>query len=318
AEEAATGIQGALNRLSTEWELFKASLVDSEAAVAGIDAVRGTVEMLQAAFDTLAKYKDIFKALAVGIGIAALIALVPRATEAVLGLASAFKTLLPLLVANPWTLAAVAVAAVGAGLVYYADHVDAATQAQKTLDAAQKQSIELNKALTASREQSTQALADYATAAESTVAEIEGTLTTLQESLTAALDFGKLSSGVEAPWMSYLIDDSVFATLDTFEQRLVDLRTEASQTGDYQTLQRAVNDLASEARASGKDTAELQKAIEDTQRVAALGIRLQVNLDGYEDVRRKLNQLKYLRELYDGASVGLAETDWREERDRKN
>ncbi|MEG2140690.1 MAG: tape measure protein, partial [Bilophila sp.] len=112
AEEAAKGIQGALNRLSTEWTLFKASLVDSEAAVAGIDAVRGTVAMLQAAFDTLAKYKDIFKALAVGIGIAALIALVPRATEAVLGLASAFKTLLPLLVANPWTLAAVAVAAV--------------------------------------------------------------------------------------------------------------------------------------------------------------------------------------------------------------
>ena len=102
AEAASQGLQGAINRLSTEWTLFKSSLIDSDAAVAGIDAVRGAVGGLQAAFDLLAKYKDVFKALAVGAGITTLISLVPRATEAVLGLASAFKTLLPLVIANPW------------------------------------------------------------------------------------------------------------------------------------------------------------------------------------------------------------------------
>lgn len=43
AEAAANGLQGQLNRLSTEWTLFKSSLVDSDAAVAGINAVRGAV-----------------------------------------------------------------------------------------------------------------------------------------------------------------------------------------------------------------------------------------------------------------------------------
>ncbi len=69
AEAAANGLQGQLNRLSTEWTLFKSSLSISDAAVAGINAVRGAVGGLQTAFDTLAKYKDIFKALAVGAGL---------------------------------------------------------------------------------------------------------------------------------------------------------------------------------------------------------------------------------------------------------
>ena len=44
AIEASKGVQGALNKLSTEWELYKASLMDSDTAVAGINAVRGALE----------------------------------------------------------------------------------------------------------------------------------------------------------------------------------------------------------------------------------------------------------------------------------
>ena len=46
AEAAANGIQGSLNRLSTQWELFKASLIDSDAAIAGINTLRGAIEGL--------------------------------------------------------------------------------------------------------------------------------------------------------------------------------------------------------------------------------------------------------------------------------
>ena len=117
----------------------------------------------------------------------------------------------------------------------------------------------------------------------------------LQESMNSALNFGKMSSAAEAPWMAYLMDDSVFDTLNEFEQRLVDLRTEAAKTGDWQTLQRAVNELAKEAQTSGKDTAELQKAIEDTQRAAALGIKLSIELSGYEATIQKLQRIRYLQ-----------------------
>ena len=318
AEAASQGLQGAINRLSTEWTLFKSSLVDSDAAVAGVNAVRGAVGGLQAAFDLLAKYKDVFKALAVGAGITTLISLVPRATEAVLGLASAFKTLLPLVIANPWVWAAAAIGAVAAGAYYYAESVDAATQAQKALDAAQKESIEINNALAKSQDLSASSLESYAKIAESTVSDIESKMSKLQESMNSALNLGKMSSAAEAPWMAYLMDDSVFNTLDEFEQRLVALRTEAAKTGDWQTLKRELDELAKEAQASGKDTAELQKAIEDTQRAANLGIQLSIQLNGYEETIRKLQRIRYLQKLYDGETVPYNESDWREKRDREN
>ena len=318
AEAASQGLQGALNRLSTEWTLFKSSIVDSDAAVAGINAVRGAVGGLQTAFDVLAKYKDIFKALAVGAGLATMISLAPRATKALLDYAAAFKTLLTLAAANPWVLAGVAIGGVIAGLVLYAEKVDAVTQAQKSFDTAQKNSIEINEALTKSQDISTRSLENYAKIAESTVTDIEAKMGKLQESMNSALSFGKMSSATEAPWMAYLMDDSVFDTLNEFEQRLVDLRTEAAKTGDWQTLQRAVNELAKEAQASGKDTAELQKAIEDTQRAAALGINLSIQLNGYEETILKLQRIRYLQKLYDGEPVPYNESDWREARDRKN
>lgn len=318
AEAASQGLQGAINRLSTEWTLFKSSLVDSDAAVAGINAVRGAVGGLQTAFDTLAKYKDIFKALAVGAGLATMISLVPRATKALLDYSAAFKTLLTLAAANPWVLAGIAIGGVVAGLVLYAEKVDAVTQAQKSFDTAQRNSIEINEALAKSQDLSARSLENYAKIAESTVTDIEAKMGKLQESMNSALNFGKMSSAAEAPWMAYLMDDSVFDTLNEFEQRLVDLRTEAAKTGDWQTLQRAVNELAKEAQTSGKDTAELQKAIEDTQRAAALGIKLSIELSGYEATIQKLQRIRYLQKLYDGEAVPYSESDWREKRDREN
>ena len=315
AEAASQGLQGAINRLSTEWTLFKSSLVDSDAAVAGINAVRGAVGGLQTAFDTLAKYKDIFKALAVGAGLATMISLVPRATKALLDYSAAFKTLLTLAAANPWVLAGIAIGGVVAGLVLYAEKVDAVTQAQKSFDTAQRNS---NEALAKSQDLSARSLENYAKIAESTVTDIEAKMGKLQESMNSALNFGKMSSAAEAPWMAYLMDDSVFDTLNEFEQRLVDLRTEAAKTGDWQTLQRAVNELAKEAQTSGKDTAELQKAIEDTQRAAALGIKLSIELSGYEATIQKLQRIRYLQKLYDGEAVPYSESDWREKRDREN
>ena len=87
AEEAAKGMQGSLNRLSTEWERLKASFVDSDTAVAGINALRVAVEGLQALFDALSEYSGLFKALAVGAGVSAGVA----------ALVASLKTCLPLL-----------------------------------------------------------------------------------------------------------------------------------------------------------------------------------------------------------------------------
>ena len=44
-KEAAKGMQGSLNRLSTEWERLKASFVDLDTAVAGINALRVAVKV---------------------------------------------------------------------------------------------------------------------------------------------------------------------------------------------------------------------------------------------------------------------------------
>lgn len=44
AEEAAKGVQQAINRMSTEWELFKASILNSDAVVTAINAVTSALE----------------------------------------------------------------------------------------------------------------------------------------------------------------------------------------------------------------------------------------------------------------------------------
>lgn len=306
AEAASQGLQGAINRLSTEWTLFKSSLVDSDAAVAGINAVRGAVGGLQAAFDTLAKYKDIFKALAVGAGLAGIVALAPKAADAVLGLAASFKVLLPLL-ANPWTLTLAAIGAAAAGVYYYAEQADVATQAQRDLNSAQELSVRINKELADSTEDSADSLGARAEAARNQ-------LEALQNARQSVLD--SMSSENESAFAGWN-----FASLSAnkFVDAIDRLKAEASKTGDFKGFEDALKNIELEARAAGKDTGEFKDALSDARATAALGIKLDISIQGMENL---FNVQSWLRKFVGAYGISLSEvsphgqkTDWKEQRD---
>ena len=306
AEAASQGLQGAINRLSTEWTLFKSSLVDSDAAVAGINAVRGAVGGLQAAFDTLAKYKDIFKALTVGAGLAGIVALAPKAADAVLGLAASFKVLLPLL-ANPWTLALAAIGAAAAGVYYYAEQADVATQAQRALNSAQELSVRINKELADSTEDSADSLGARAEAARNQ-------LEALQNARQSVLD--SMSSENESAFAGWN-----FASLSAnkFVDAIDRLKAEASKSGDFKGFEDALRNIELEARAAGKDTGEFKDALSDARATAALGIKLDISIQGMENL---FNVQSWLRKFVGAYGISLSEvsphgqkTDWKEQRD---
>lgn len=306
AEAASQGLQGAINRLSTEWTLFKSSLVDSDAAVAGINAVRGAVGGLQTAFDTLVKYKDIFKALAVGAGLAGIVALAPKAADAVLGLAASFKVLLPLL-ANPWTLALAAIGAAAAGVYYYAEQADVATQAQRALNSAQELSVRINKELADSTEDSADSLGARAEAARNQ-------LEALQNARQSVLD--SMSSENESAFAGWN-----FASLSAnkFVDAIDRLKAEASKTGDFKGFEDALRNIELEARAAGKDTGEFKDALSDARATAALGIKLDISIQGMENL---FNVQSWLRKFVGAYGISLSEvsphgqkTDWKEQRD---
>lgn len=307
AEAASQGLQGAINRLSTEWTLFKSSLVDSDAAVAGVNAVRGAVGGLQAAFDLLAKYKDVFKALAVGAGIATLISLVPRATEAVLGLASAFKTLLPLVIANPWVWAAAAIGAVAAGIYYYSERTDVATQAQRELNDAQELSIELNKKLAEGTKDSADGLDARTEAAKKQ-------LEALQTARQSILDSMSPDKG-----LSFDSWNRAILSANKFIAAIEQAKDEASKTGDFKGLEEALKNIELEARAAGQDTDKFKSIMSDARAVAALGIKLDISIGGMEKL---YNLQSWLRSFVGTYGVSLSEitpngqkTDWKEQRD---
>jgi tape measure domain-containing protein len=306
AEAASQGLQGAINRLSTEWTLFKSSIVDSDAAVAGINAVRGAVGGLQTAFDTLVKYKDIFKALAVGAGLAGIVALAPKAADAVLGLAASFKVLLPLL-ANPWTLALAAIGAAAAGVYYYAEQADVATQAQRALNSAQELSVRINKELADSTEDSADSLGARAEAARNQ-------LEALQNARQSVLD--SMSSENESAFAGWN-----FASLSAnkFVDAIDRLKAEASKTGDFKGFEDALRNIELEARAAGKDTGEFKDALSDARATAALGIKLDISIQGMENL---FNVQSWLRKFVGAYGISLSEvsphgqkTDWKEQRD---
>ena len=307
AEAASQGLQGAINRLSTEWTLFKSSLVDSDAAVAGVNAVRGAVGGLQAAFDLLAKYKDVFKALAVGAGITTLISLVPRATEAVLGLASAFKTLLPLVIANPWVWAAAAIGAVAAGIYYYSERTDVATQAQRELNDAQELSIELNKKLAEGTKDSADGLDARTEAAKKQ-------LEALQTARQSILDSMSPDKG-----LSFDSWNRAILSANKFIAAIEQAKDEASKTGDFKGLEEALKNIELEARAAGQDTDKFKSIMSDARAVAALGIKLDISIGGMEKL---YNLQSWLRSFVGTYGVSLSEitpngqkTDWKEQRD---
>ena len=108
------------------------------------------------------------------------------------------------------------------------------------------------------------------------------------------------------------------SSLNNYQRRLVALRREAGETADFKKLQEQLKDLALEAENDGRMTDALRKAIEDTRRVADLGIKLNVEMTGFEATKQKLSQLLYWRSLMGKDAPPVTATDWRERRDAEN
>ena len=63
AEQAAQGAQGAVNRLSTEWNLFKATVMDNKGIIAAINAITGALENRNQAMMKAARREAAIKSL---------------------------------------------------------------------------------------------------------------------------------------------------------------------------------------------------------------------------------------------------------------
>lgn len=314
AETAAQGMQGAVNRLSTEWELFKAGLIDSDAAVAGINAARGAISSLREAFDTLAAHKDLLKSLLAGAGFAAGAALVGKFGAALLGaeasaalLAGRLGLLIPLLT-NPWTLALAAIGATAAGIYYYAQQADAAEQAQQALNNAQRDAAEINRELASASKASVDSLEKQMQRAQANMDNLAGKVEGLLAELTKPLPSGN--------WLDNALGlERSESSLNSYERRLVELRRAAAETADFKQLQGSLKDLALEAENDGRMTDVLRKAIEDAQRVASLGIKLKVEMEGFEATWQKVSQLIYWRNIMGEDAPPVTFTDWHERQD---
>ena len=315
AEVAAQGMQGAVNRLSTEWELFKAGLIDSDAAVTGINAARGAIGSLREVFDALAAHKDILKSLLAGAGAAAGTALILKFSAAILGadaavglLAGRLGLLIPLLV-NPWTLALAAVGAAAAGLYYYAQQADATEQAQQALNAAQREAAEINRDLADQSGASGRRLEQQAKSAQANIDNLVGKTEGLLAELAQPLPTGN--------WLDDLLGlEMPESSLNSYQRRLVTLRREAGETADFKKLREQLKDLALEAENDGRMTDALRKAIEDTRRVADLGIKLKVEMTGFAETIQKLAKLAWYENVLGKDFPG--DPDWEEKRNAAN
>ena len=63
AEQASQGAQGAVNRLSTEWNLFKATVMDNKGIIAAINAITGALENRNQAMMKAARREAVIKSL---------------------------------------------------------------------------------------------------------------------------------------------------------------------------------------------------------------------------------------------------------------
>lgn len=317
AEAAAQGMQGAVNRLSTEWELFKSGLIDSEAAVAGINAARGAIGSLRETFDALAAHRDLLKSLLAGVGAAAGTALILKFSAALLGadaavgiLATRLTILLPLLT-NPWALALAAVGAAAAGLVYYAQQADATEQAQQALNTAQREAVEINRDLAGASKASADELGRQTQRAQANIDNLVGKMEGLLTDLARPLPSGN--------WLDNAMGlERSESSLNSYERRLVELRREAGETADFRQLQERLKDLALEAENDGRMTDALRKAIEDTRRVASLGIKLNVEMTGFAETMQKLARFSWYRNVLGDAVLSFTDPDFQEKRDAAN
>lgn len=314
AANAANSMQGALNRLSTDWNLFKASAIDTGAAVGAINMLHEAVLGLQGGLDWIISHqteiKGAFAALAGASSVYGLRAMADSASLLRVALASISGSVLrlaPLLV-SPWGAAAAAAAAAGYAVYKYADSVDVAAQAQREIDAAQRAS--------------TQSARDFADQSSLTakkldqgVADAEGRINNLGYSLDAIRQ--SMANGLPTGnWLEDLFGMTAnTSSLDYYGRKLVELRKTASETKDFDALKKGLDDLSKEAESGGRMTETLRKQIDATQKLASLGIQLNISITGQEELKNVQERLKYWQGIYTESSTPMVETDWRERRD---
>lgn len=112
-----------------------------------------------------------------------------------------------------------------------------------------------------------------------------------------------------------------FASLSAnkFVDAIDRLKAEASKTGDFKGFEDALRNIELEARAAGKDTGEFKDALSDARATAALGIKLDISIQGMENL---FNVQSWLRKFVGAYGISLSEvsphgqkTDWKEQRD---
>ena len=333
AEEAAKGIQGSLNRLSTEWERLKASFVDSDTAVAGINALRVAVEGLQVLFDGLSEYSGLFKALAVGAGVSAGVAALAAALKTCLPLLALFKGALDVnaaltfaggvmgiqkamialnaaVIGHPILALAAVIGTASAAIYYYAEQADAATQAQRALNAAQELSPEITKRLSENQEIAAKELEARVAASKQQLADLESAMTSIMDRLS------KSDAYHSSIWKYAKM------SLDEYIESVMSLRRETAEIGDFKMLQDGLKRIEMEAQAAGKDTDQLKKIIAETQSLAALGIKLSVSIDGWQNIVNIQEWNKKFKEI-NGISIEetspfMEHSDWKENRNTEH
>lgn len=311
AEEAAKGMQGSLNRLSTEWERLKASFVDSDTAVAGINALRVAVEGLQALFDALSEYSGLFKALAVGAGVSAGVAALAAALKTCLPLLALFKGALDVnaaltfaggvmgiqkamialraaMIAHPVLAFAAALGTVAAAVSYLVGEYGAEAEKLKILDGAQETAAASAKALANAHKMSAQELANYIAKLE----EQEEKLKNVEEGIRARLSeqgfYGleKMDTGNEYVIAAYERFGEALPVeqLNQFEQALEEAKASALQTSDWRALIAELDKIEREAKASGDYTDLLRTAIENARAAARDGITFNIRISEVHEV----------------------------------
>ena len=311
AEEAAKGMQGSLNRLSTEWERLKASFVDSDTAVAGINALRVAVEGLQALFDALSEYSGLFKALAVGAGVSAGVAVLAAALKTCLPLLALFKGALDVnaaltfaggvmgiqkamialraaMIAHPVLAFAAVLGTVAAVVSYLVGEYGAEAEKLKILDGAQETAAASAKALANAHKMSAQELANYIAKLE----EQEEKLKNVEEGIRARLSeqgfYGleKMDTGNEYVIAAYerFGEALPMEQLNQFEQALEEAKASALQTSDWWALIAELDKIEREAKASGDYTDLLRTAIENARAAARDGITFNIRISEVHEV----------------------------------
>ena len=310
AEEASHSVQSAINRLNTEWDLFKANMLDSGIVTDVLDTIRSSITSLNNTITTLSKYKDIISSILVGVGASAGIGLLTKYADKIGTIALTLGSLVPkisaIVAANPVGAAVIAgIGGLAAAYSYLSKEMDIAHQSQNTLNASQQISEQINSDLAQSVSLSASAIDTYTKAANNSINSIEFSIDKIKEELNKDL-------------MPEIVDMwGGVSPLSKYEEELQNLRKEAAQTGEFDKFKEKLNELANRAKAAGEDTDYFKNAMDAARRAAELGIKLQIQIQTAVDANTKLYWNKIFGEVLEPGDKlpELQETDWRERRD---